>query len=172
LACPKRAESLPETAAPTPDDIRYDLVHVRPRPWEAGRIRTASLLQLDFEFAGSSLSLDAARARRRAHDRHGISTLIVPARYAAAAIGIAEAALHALAAARPRGEGMRPEMPRLQADHPMFFTFQISTGESSAAEPEAPAGSASGLLVNVDKCDGHIWSAEELGEYFALIGPR
>jgi hypothetical protein len=167
----QRAEGLPETAAPSPDDARYDLVHVRPRAWEPGRIRTASLLQLDFEFAGSSLSLEAARAQRQAHDRHGISTLIVPARYGAAAIGIAEAALHALAAARPRRKGVRPEMPRLQADHPMFFTFQISTGEISAAEPGAPAGSA-GLLVNVDKCDGHVWSAEEMSEYFARIGPR
>jgi hypothetical protein len=172
LTRPKRAEGLPETAAPSPDDTQYDLVHVRPRPWDAGRIRTASLLQLDFEFAGSSLSLDAARAQRRAHDRHGISTLIVPARYATAAIGIAEAALHALAAVRPRQKGVRPETPRLQADHPMFFTFQISTGEISAAGPGAPAGSASGLLVNVDKCDGHIWSAEEMATFFALIGPR
>jgi hypothetical protein len=50
----------------------------------------------------------------------------------------------------------------------MFFTFQIS-----AVEPDAPAaGSAPAFLVNVDKCDGHIWSAEELGEYFGLIGPR
>jgi hypothetical protein len=54
----------------------------------------------------------------------------------------------------------------------MFFTFQISTGEISAAEPGAAAGSASGHLVNVDKCDGHIWSAEEMATYFALIGPR
>ena len=169
---PKRAEGLPETAAPSPDDTRYDLVHVRPRPWDAGRIRTASLLQLAFELAGSTLTLEAARAQRRAHDLHGISTLIVPARYAAAAIGIAEAALHALAAVRPRGEGTRPEMPPLQADHPMFFTFRISTGEVSADEAEAPAGSASGLLVNVDKCDGHIWSAEEMATYLALIGPR
>jgi hypothetical protein len=168
LTRPKRAEGLPETAVPSPNDARYDLVHVRPRPWEAGRIRTASLLQLDFEFAGSSLSLDAARAQRRAHDRHGISTLIVPARYGAAAIGVAEAALRAAEAAPATGQRVRPEMPRLQADHPMFFTFQIST-----ADPDGRAAeSASGLLVNVDKCDGHIWSAEELGEYFALIGPR
>jgi len=164
----QRAEGLPETAAPSPDDARYDLVHVRPRAWEPGRIRTASLLQLDFEFAGSSLSLEAARAQRQAHDRHGISTLIVPARYGAAAIGIAEAALHALAAA-PAGSGSgRPEMPRLHADHPMFFTFQIR-----AADGEAPAaGSVSVRLVNVDKCDGHVWSAEEMSEYFARIGPR
>ncbi len=96
----------------------------------------------------------------------------MPARYAGAAIGVAEAALHALAAVRPRGKGVRPEMPRLQADHPMFFTFQISTGKISTGEAEAPAGAASGLLVNVDKCDGHIWSAEEMAAYFALIGPR
>jgi hypothetical protein len=156
-------------AASSPDDdARYDLVHVRPRPWEPGRIRTASLLQLDFEFAGSSLSLEAARAQRRAHDRHGISTLIVPARYGAAAIGITEATLHALAAAPMTGAGVRREMPRLHADHPMFFTFRLPGVES-----EAPAaGAASGVLVSVDKCDGHIWSAEEMGEYFARIGPR
>src|ERR1035441_3810728 len=91
------------------DDTRYDLVHVRPRGWEAGRIRTASLLQLDFEFAGSSLSLEAARAQRRAHDRHGISTLIVPARYGAGAIGVAEAGLHARGATRTTRKGVRPE---------------------------------------------------------------
>lgn len=96
----------------------------------------------------------------------------MPARYAGAAIGVAEAALHALAAVRPRAKGVRPEMPRLRADHPMFFTFQISTGEIPAGEAEAPAGAAPGLLVNVDKCDGHIWSAEEMAAYFALIGPR
>jgi hypothetical protein len=168
LTRPKRAEGLPETAAASPDNARYDLVHVRPSPWAAGRIRTASLLQLDFEFAGSSLSLDAARAQRRAHDRHGISTLIVPARYGAAAIGVAEAAVRAGQAAPAPGPGARPEMPRLHADHPMFFTFQIS-----AVEPDAStAGAAAMFLVNVDKCDGHIWNAEELGEYFALIGPR
>ena len=165
---PKRAEGLPETAAPSPDDTRYDLVHVRPRPWDAGRIRTASLLQLDFEFAGSSLSLDAARAQRRAHDRHGISTLIVPARYGAAAVGVAEAALRAAEAAPATGRRVRPEMPRLQADHPMFFTFQLP-----GMEPKAPAGKAvSGFLVSVDRCDGHIWSAKEMVDYFALIGPR
>ncbi|MGD1054416.1 MAG: hypothetical protein ABR950_11420 [Candidatus Dormibacteria bacterium] len=155
-------------APPAAADARYDLVHVRPRPWEQGRIRTASLVELDFEFAGSSLTLEAARAQRQAHDRHGISTLIVPARYGAAAIGIAEAALHALAAAPPRGEAVRPEVPRLHADHPMFFTFQIR-----AAETDTPAsGSASGRLVYVDKCDGHLWTAEEMAGYFALIGPR
>ncbi len=155
-------------AAPSPDDARYDLVHVRPRPWEPGRIRTASGLQLDFEFAGSSLSLEAARAQRRAHDRHGISTLIVPARYGAAAIGVAQAALHAAAAMRTTGKGARPEIPRLHADHPMFFTFQLP-----AVEPEAPATTAApGRLVNVDKCDGHVWSAKEMADYFALIGPR
>jgi hypothetical protein len=155
-------------ASPKDDDARYDLVHVRPRPWDAGRIRTASLLQLDFEFAGSSLSLEAARAQRRAHDRHGISTLIVPARYGAAAIGVAQAALHAAAAMRTTGKGPRREIPRLHADHPMFFTFQLQ-----GVEPKAPATRAvSGRLVSVDKCDGHIWSAEEMGEYFARIGPR
>lgn len=149
-------------------DARYDLVHVRPRPWDAGRIRTASLLQLDFEFAGSSLSLEAARAQRSAHDRHGISTLIVPARYGAAAIGVAQAALHAAAAIRTRGKGVRPEIPRLHADHPMFFTFQLA-----GVEPKGPANrSVPGLLVSVDKCDGHIWSAREMVDYFALIGPR
>jgi hypothetical protein len=155
-------------AASPRDDARYDLVHVKPRPWDAGRIRTASLLQLDFEFAGSSLSLDAARAQRRAQDRHGISTLIVPARYGAAAIGVAEGALHAAAAIPANAAGVRHEMPRLHADHPMFFTFRLP-----GIEPEAPGGAAvPGPLVNVDKCDGHIWSAKEMGKYFALIGPR
>ena len=156
------------------DDTRYDLVHVRPRGWEAGRIRTASLLQLDFEFAGSSLSLEAARAQRRAHDRHGISTLIVPARYGAAAIGVAEAAIRAVQAAPATKPGVRPEMPRLHADHPMFFTFQLP-----AVEPKLPGGRrrrsphlGKELLFSVDKCDGHIWSTEEMGEFFALIGPR
>jgi hypothetical protein len=155
-------------AVPADETARYDLVHVRPRPWQDGQPRTASLLQLDFDFAGSALPLDEARAQRRAHDRHGITTLIVPARYRTAEVTLADATRAAWAAARAAGPGPRPEPPRFHADHPMFFTFLVP-----AAEPEAAAaGSGPGLLVSVDKCDGHIWSDEEMGEFFALVGPR
>ncbi len=155
--------------APLPDTPRYDLVHARPRPWEDGCPRTASLLQLDFDFAGSSLPLETARDQRRAHDRHGITTLIVPVRYRTPTITLADATDRAWAAARAAGPEPRPDPPRFHADHPMFFTFLVP-----AAEPQGPSpgGAASGLLVSVDKCDGHIWSDEEMNEYFALVGPR
>ncbi len=154
-------------AVSVPDAARYDLVHVRPRPWESDRPRTASLVQLDFDFTGSSLALDAARAQRRAHDRHGITTLIIPVRYRAPALTLGEAAERASEAARAAGNGPRPDPPRFQADHPMYFTFLIP-----AVEPDGPGSGSGGLPVSVDKCDGHIWSDEEMAEYFALVGPR
>jgi hypothetical protein len=49
----------------------------------------------------------------------------------------------------------------------MFFTFLVP-----AAEPEGTAPGTPGLLISVDKCDGHIWSDEEMAGLFALIGPR
>jgi hypothetical protein len=156
----------PGVIAPSHDDAQYDLVHVRPRRWEAGRPRTASLLQLDFEFEGSSLSLEAARARRRAVDRLGITALIVPARYRTAGISLADAAQRAADAARQAGPELHPQPPRFHADHPMFFTFLVPAGVPEGST----ARSASGLLVNVDKCDGHIWSDQEMDEHFTLIG--
>jgi len=149
-------------------DTPYDLVHVRAGPWDAGRPRTASLLQLDFEFEGSSLPLESARARRRAVDRHGITALIVPARYRSAETSLDDAEQVALEAARAAGIEVRPEPLRFQADHPMFFTFLIP-----ASEPDVSAAwSVSGLLVSVDKCDGHVWTDQEMSAYFDLVGPR
>ena len=150
------------------DPTLFDLVHVRPRRWDGGGPRTASLLRFDFDFDGASLSLDAAREQRRVLDRHGITTLIVPARYRSASTSITEAAMRAAEAARAAGRLARFELPRLHADHPMFFTFLVPP-----AEGEGPAtGAAVGLLIKVDKCDGHIWSDQEMDEYSALIGPR
>jgi hypothetical protein len=154
-------------AVPDPDSDRYDLVHVRPSPWEDGRPRTASLLQLDFDFAGSSLALDDARAQRRAHDRHGITTLIIPVRYREPEVTLSAAAERAWEAARAAGPDPRPDPPRFHADHPMYFTFLVP-----AAEPEGTGPGGAGLLVSVDKCDGHVWSDEEMSAYFALVGPR
>lgn len=158
----------PRDAVPAREFAAYDLVYVRARRWDAARPRTASLLQLDFEFEGSSLSLDAARARRRAIDRYGTTALIVPERYRNAGTALAEAARLAAAAARRTEPGLRPVPPRFLADHPMFFTFVIP----GAGAESAPAGPDGGLLVSVDKCDGHIWSEGEMREYFDLIGPR
>ena len=50
----------------------------------------------------------------------------------------------------------------------MFFTFVVPV----AGAERAPAGPDTGLLVSVDKCDGHIWTEREMSEYFDLIGPR
>jgi hypothetical protein len=158
----------PRDSAPAHDSPGYDLVYVRARPWDAVRPRTASLLQLDFEFEGSSLSLEAARARRRAVDRYGTTALIVPERYRSARTALAEAARLAAAAARRTEPGLRPEAPRFHADHPMFFTFVVP----GAGAERAPAGPDEGVLVSVDKCDGHIWTDGEMREYFDLIGPR
>ncbi len=158
----------PRNTAPSLDAAGYDLVYVRARPWDATRPRTASLLQLDFEFEGSSLSLEAARARRRAVDRHGTTALIVPERYRTAGTALGEAARLAAAAARRMEPGLRPEPPRFHADHPMFFTFVVPV----AGPERVPAGPDAGLLVSVDKCDGHIWTEPEMSEYFDLIGPR
>ena len=158
----------PRDAAPSPDSAGYDLVYVRARHWDAARPRTASLLQLDFEFEGSSLSLEAARARRRAVDRHGTTALIVPERYRTAGTALSDAARLAAAAARRSQPGLRPDAPRFHADHPMFFTFVVPV----AGAERAPAGPDTGLLVSVDKCDGHIWTEREMSDYFDLIGPR
>lgn len=158
----------PRDAASSLDAAGYDLVYVRARQWDAARPRTDSLLQLDFEFEGSSLSLEAARARRRAVDRHGTTALIVPERYRTAGTALADAARLAAAAARRTEPGLRPEPPRFHADHPMFFTFAVPV----AGAERAPAGPDPGLLVSVDKCDGHIWTEREMSEYFDLIGPR
>jgi len=156
------------SAALSRDAEGYDLVYVRSTQWDAARTRTASLLQLDFEFEGSSLTLEAARARRRAVDRHGTTALIVPERYRTAGTALADAARLAAAAARRTEPGLRPEPPRFHADHPMFFTFAVPV----AGAERAPAGPDPGLLVSVDKCDGHIWTEREMSEYFDLIGPR
>ncbi|MGD1034159.1 MAG: hypothetical protein ABR977_06985 [Candidatus Dormibacteria bacterium] len=156
------------SAALSRDAEGYDLVYVRSTQWDAARTRTASLLQLDFEFEGSSLTLEAARARRRAVDRHGTTALIVPERYRTAAIALAEAARLAAAAARQIEPGLRPEPPRFHADHPMYFTFVVPLAEVE----RGLAGPDAGLLVSVDKCDGHIWTDDEMREYFELIGPR
>jgi len=150
------------------DPALYDLVHVRPRRWDGGGPRTASLLRLDFDFDGASLTLDAAREQRRVLDRHGITALIVPARYRSASTSVTEAAMRAAEAARTAGRRGRFDVPRLHADHPMFFTFLVPS-----TEEDGPAmGQAAGRLIRVDKCDGHLWSDRETDEYFALIGPR
>jgi hypothetical protein len=155
-------------AVPPQDHTEYDLVHVRAGPWRADRPRTASLLQLDFEFEGASLDLEAARERRRAVDRHGITALIVPARYRTARTGLDDAMRRATDAARAAGAELRSEPTRFHSDHPMYFTFLVP-----ASEPEGPASSAlGGLLVSVDKCDGHIWTEQEMRAYFELIGSR
>ena len=156
------------SAAPSREAEGYDLVHVRARRWDPARPRTASLLQLDFEFEGSSLSLEAARARRRAVDRHGTTALIIPERYRTAGTALAEAARLAADAARRIEPGLRPEPPRFHADHPMYFTFVIPV----AGAERAPAGPDAGLLVSVDKCDSHVWTEQEMREYSDLIGPR
>jgi hypothetical protein len=159
-------------AAPTRDADQYDLVHVRAHRWTDGLPRTASLLQLDFEFEGRSLSLDAARARRHAVDRHGITGLIVPARYRTAGIRLEDAARRAAEAARAEGVDPGPTTPLLHADHPMYFTFRVPSVEGTGSVAGSASGAVSGLVVSVDKCDGHIWSDAEMSAYFGLIGPR
>jgi len=160
--------TVPEPAPIPSATARYDLVYVRARRWDPGRPRTASLLQLDFEFEGSSLSLEAARGRRRAVDRHGTTALIVPERYRAAGLALADAARLAAESARRAEPELHPEPPRFHADHPMFFTFVVPFAGAGGT----PAGPDTGLLVSVDKGDGHIWTDQEMGDYFDLIGPR
>ena len=131
-------------------------------------MRTASLLQLDFEFSGASLDLDAARAQRRALDRHGITVLIVPVRYRIAGTTLQDAESQARDAL-PGGRATTASgAVRLLSDHPMFFTF--------LAPGAGPDGSSGGLpeghLVRVDKCDGHVWSRAEMDTHLALVGAR
>ena len=141
---------------------------MRVRPWEGGRLRTASLLQLDFEFSGASLDLEAARAQRRALDRHGITVLIVPARYRAAATSLQDAEGRARTALA-EGRAAAPALPlRLLSDHPMFFTF---LGDGAGPDGSGRRGEEQ-CLIRVDKCDGHVWSDAEMHQHLALVGPR
>lgn len=153
---------------PDPDD-RYDLVHVRARPWAGERPRTAGLVDFEFEFQGESLTLEIARSRRRALERHGITVLIIPVRYREPALSAGEARGRAEQAMRVDAVedcSRRAGAPRLHAEHPMFFTF---LAPDDAAER---AGGSPGRLIAVDRCDGHVWTEEETNAYFALIGAR
>ena len=147
-------------------DGRYDLVHIRAQPWRSQPPRTAALLDLAFEPMGLSLSLEAARARRQALDRHGITVLVVPVRYRTPKIGPDEA--RRLAAAFMDGEGKetRRGEPLLIAEHPMYYAFREDAAPRPAGEPPAVS------TVLVDRCDGHVRSAEEEVDLFARIGPR
>jgi hypothetical protein len=147
----------------------YDLVHLRARPWEPGRARTPALVGVDFEFQGESLSLEAARSRRRALDRHGITVLIVPVRYRQPALTPAEALARARQALEQAGDpDHAPAASRLRlcAEHPMFLTF------CAPVPGRAPGDPGWEVRVSVDRCDGHVWTDEEMEERFALMGPR
>jgi hypothetical protein len=141
------------------DDSRYDLVHVRARPWRE-RPRSAALLGVDIEFLGLSLSLEAARARRKALDRHGITVHIVPVRYREAALGPGEAGRRARTAGGAAGASSPSGPPRLLAEHPMLYLFEVRAEETSTR------------VVSVDRCDGHLWTDEEVAAYFNLVGRR
>lgn len=142
------------------EDERYDLVHVRLRPWR-GRPRSAALLGSDFEFLGLTLPLEAARDRRRALDRHGITVHIVPVRYRETSIEPAQAERQARRAAAPGGAD-RPGAERLLAVHPMLYIFTA----------DGPADPTASRVVAVDRCDGHLWTDAEMVAYFALVGRR
>jgi hypothetical protein len=152
-----------------PAETEYDLVHVRARPWPPDRHRGAALLDVAFEPLGWSLSLELALARRRALDRHGITVQVVPVRYRDPGVS-PEAALVQAEQASGRTSPVRPRRRRaplrLLAEHPMFYVFtpeeDPGAGTDAAAEPE----------VVIDRCDGHVWSAEEQAGYFTAIGPR
>jgi hypothetical protein len=164
--------------AASPDlDPSYDLVHVRARAWSEERPRTAALLELDFDFRGEHLDLEAARSRRRALDRHGISVLIIPARYREPTVTVAEAerrAVEAVGYEETQDQPGSPGRPRLHAEHPMFYVFRAASpsGEEGDGTAHTGGGVSSGRLVSVDRCDGHLWTEEEKGEYFSLIGAR
>jgi hypothetical protein len=146
-------------------DPSYDLVYVRARPWR-GPPRSAALLASDFEFLGLALTLEAARARRRALDRHGITVHIVPVRYREAALGPGEAERHARPGAEPAGSAPSPGPPRLLAEHPMLYLFEV---------PGAAGGRGGGTptrVVAVDRSDGHVWTDAEMAAYFSLVGRR
>jgi hypothetical protein len=155
----------------------YDLVHVRARPWPE-RPHTAGLLGADFEFLGLALSLEAARARRRALDRHGITIHIVPVRYREEALAPREAVRRAQLALATPGLSRPPGPPRLLAEHPMLYLFEVPDPEVAGSPAEAgpsptgPAGVASIRLLAVDRCDGHVWTEDEVAAYFTLVGPR
>jgi hypothetical protein len=157
-------ESLSEPGA------EYDLVYVRAHPWGSDPPRTASLLDLAFEFQGESLSLEIARSRRRSLDRHGITALIVPLRYREPALSITEARHRAEEVARSgRSDRKRGDsaQSRLLGEHPMFYTFRVpASGADRDGDPTA------GTVVAVDRCDGHIWTDQEMDAYFTMIGPR
>lgn len=148
----------------------YDLVYVRARPWGSDPPRTASLLDLAFEFQGESLSLQIARSRRRSLDRHGITALIVPVRYRDPVLSVIEARRRAEEVARS-GRSDRKRSPGapswLLGEHPMFYTFKVpDSGGDRDGDPTA------GAVVAVDRCDGHVWTDQEMDGYFTLIGPR
>lgn len=150
----------------------YDLVNVRARPRGAGRPRTEALVELEFDFQGEAVSLETARARRRALDRHGITAHIVPARYRGAGVTLAEARERAASLlGAPGSPGCGPAPLRLHTVHPMFYVFAAQ----GASESGAPAPAAPGVRdgrVTVDRCDGHLWTEEESDAYFRLVGPR
>lgn len=144
----------------------YDLVHVRATSWAGGTALTPALVRLDFHFWGLAIPLEAARARRRALDRHGVSVILVPARYRTAAITREEAGARA-------GEVVREhrlanperdlEAPRLDAEHPAFYRFLAASSELRRQGRIPP-----GLLVSIDRADGHLWADEEMALYHRL----
>ena len=159
------------SAAAGPEDAAYDLVYVRARPWSDERPRTASLVQLDFEFLGESLPIAAARERRQTLDHHGVSVLIVPRRYRHPAVDPARAASLAeeeMAAAWAANPAHELGAPRLYGDHPMYFTFLAVSAPMERAGDTFPPG----LLVTIDKFDGHVWTATELSDFLALVATR
>ena len=167
---PEETSPGPESDA-LPDDLPYDLVYVRARPWSDGQPRTASLVQLDFEFLGESLPIVIARERRQTLDHHGVSVLIVPQRYRDPAIGLDDAGARseeALREARAENPDLGLGMPRLYGDHPMYYTFLAVSAQMERAGDTFPPG----LLVSIDKCDGHVWSEAELSEFVALVAAR
>jgi hypothetical protein len=155
----------------TDDDTAYDLVYVRARPWPDGRPHTASLVQLDFEFLGESLPIEVARERRQALDHHGVSVLIVPARYRRPAVDLEVAGARsedAVREAMARDPALDLAAPRLYGDHPMYYTFLAVSERMERAGQTFPPG----VLISIDKCDGHVWTAAELNEFLSLVSTR
>jgi hypothetical protein len=147
-------------------DEPFDLVHVRAAPWGPQRALTPALIRLQFQFWGLDLPLDTARARRRALDRHGVSVILVPARYRNADLAMADAisrAREAVEAHRTSHPEQILEEPQLYAEHPAFYTF-LAMSPDLREQSRIPPG----LLWAIDRADGHVWSDQEMERYHGL----